>query len=51
VRGAWLVLFADHRVQVVGRAEADAAARALRRSRSGEVVTHVVAVACILDDE
>jgi hypothetical protein len=49
--GAWLVLYADHRIHVVGRAEAEAAARALRRSRSGEIVTDVLAVVTIIDDE
>jgi len=47
--GAWLVVYAD-RVQVVGRADAEAAARALRRSRSGEINTGVLAIVTIIDD-
>jgi hypothetical protein len=49
--GAWMVLYTDGTVRVVGRSEAEAAARELRRSRSGEVITNVAAVATIVEDE
>jgi hypothetical protein len=50
--GAWIVLYDDDTVRVVGRSEAEAAARELRRSRGPHaVITDVVAIATIVDDE
>ncbi len=49
--GAWIVLYDDDSVRVVGRTAAERAARELRRSRTGEVITNIVAIATIVDDD
>ncbi len=49
--GAWIVLYSDDTIRVVGRSEAEAAARELRRSRAGGAVTDVVAIATAVNDE